>query len=119
MVENRPLQQLVATDYLGAADAVLYTSPFSAGMNGVTVVTGFILANVTAGAVAATLYNVPSGGTVGNRYAIVPGSSMPANTAWWENRPDGILVVPAGGSLYGKAGAGSSITFCLYGREIP
>ena len=119
MESGAPLQQLVATAYLPSTIAKLYGSPFAANTPGVTVVTGFILANVTAGAVVASLSIVPPGGTQGMNNRIMPAVTIPANTSWFENEQEGIIVLPGGYELWGNSGGASSITFTLYGREIP
>ena len=113
-----PLQQLVPTAFLTNAAVAVYSSPFSSGMNGITIITGFVFANTTGAAVAVTLYNVAPGGTATASNMIIPGSAVGANGAWFLSNFDGMFIVPAGGSIYAKAGSNTAVTFTMFGREV-
>ena len=113
-----PINQLVATQYVTNAAATVYTSPFTVGTNGIVVITGWILANTDTAARTLTLYNVPSGGAAAGSNTIMPGVSIPANTSWFQNKPDGMIILPAAGFLQALADVTNKITITLYGREI-
>jgi len=111
------LKQIVATQYLPASVGVLYTAP-AALANSVALLTSLVLANVTAGAVTITLYNVPSGGSPATSNAVMYQVSIPANTTWIGRYPgEGALTMPGGSTLQGLASAANSVTITAGGEE--
>lgn len=117
-MERRPIQQLAATAYVTNAAATIYTNPYTAGTNGIAIITGFILANTDSSDRTFTMYNLPSGGVAAGGNTIIPGVTIKANNTWFKNNGEGLWIVPAGGFLQVLADVTNKLTFTLYGREI-
>ncbi|MFZ5650148.1 MAG: hypothetical protein ACOY4I_04750 [Bacillota bacterium] len=93
----------IYTGTLGAVSADLYTVPVSTK----TIITEVVLANKTAGAVAATVM-------IGTEN-IVPGKNVPANDALVVKLH---TVMEAGEIIKGLAGSGSAIDCRISGVEV-
>lgn len=110
------ITQLVATQFLTNAAATYYTM---VGMpNDKAVINVIVFCNTTAGPVTVTVHNVPPGGSASAGNKIFGGPAIPANTTWVGRYPDdGLCVIPSGGTLQALAGANTSITLTVSGRE--
>jgi len=105
-------KRLVGPVQLGAtAAASLYTPSSGAS----SIVKEIVLTNTTANPIAATIYIVPSGGSVGASNTLVPGVSIAGNS---------FIAIPLsqvmnnGDNIWGFAGSGSSITVMISGVEF-
>lgn len=102
-------RRLVAGSQLAAAAAALYTAPALTR----AVVRSAQLVNTTAGAVACTLYVVPSGGAPGAANAVISARSIAPGETY--NCPELVnQVIEPGASLQGL---GLNVTFNASGVE--
>lgn len=105
-------KRLVDGSQLTTAAATYYTTP----ANTLTTIAACSLVNTTAGAVTATLYLVPSGGTAGVANCILSARTIAAGESFNIGSAIG-QTLAAGGTLQGLAGAATSITLVSSGYE--
>lgn len=117
-MRDGPIVQLVPTQYVPDAAAAIYTSPLTSGSNGIVLVTGWVIANTDATDLTITFYNVPEGGSPSGSNTILPSPTIKANNAWFHMKREGIIIIPAAGSLYMVASVADKITITLYGKEV-
>lgn len=113
-----PITQLVPTQYITNVATAIYTSPLTAGGNGLTRVNGWIIANTDSSDRTITWYNVPSGGSTGGDNTIMPGVTIKANNSWFHMKEAGLIIIPAGGALWMVASVTNKVTITLFGQEI-
>ena len=95
-------------DRLAAAGTTLYTTPAAKS----AIVKNIVVKNTTAGAVLAALYSVESGGAVADDRMFFE-STIPAGEQVFI---DCSIVLEAGDSVEGSAGADNSITVTMSGQ---
>jgi hypothetical protein len=112
------LKPLVPTTQLTAAATVLYTCPDSP-VNRMTVVTALAVSNTDSSPRTVTIYNVPAGGTATVANQFFPGTLIPANTLWLAGvgEETGVVIVPAGGTIQGKADTTLKVNVTISGKE--
>lgn len=108
----RIAQRLVSGSQLTSSAATYYTAP----ANTKTVISACRLTNTTAGAVTATVYLVPSGGTAGATNIVLSAKSLAAGESF--DVPIDGQVLLTGGTLQALASANTSITIVASGVEI-
>lgn len=103
-------KQLVAPQALTAAVVTYYTVP----ANTVAIVTAGALSNSTGGAVACSVYIVPSGGTAGTSNKTIPARSIANNDT--DLCPELLgQRLPAGTTIQA---VGNGVSFVLSGEEV-
>lgn len=102
-----------APTVLGTAAAILATVPAAPTT---TLLRGgrVRLTNTTAGAVTATVYAVPSGGSPAAGNAVISAKSIAANDYLDVDIP----IMPAGSTLQALAGAAASVTCHMLGGSL-
>lgn len=105
-------KRLVDGSQLGIAAATYYT----AGANVLCTISACTLTNTTAGAVSATLYLVPTGGTAGVANCILSARVLAAGESFNVGSAIG-QTLAAGGTIQGLAGSATSITLVASGYE--
>lgn len=109
---QRVPKRLVDGSQLTATAATYYTTP----ANTLTTISACTLTNTTAGAVTATLYLVPSGGTAGVANCILSARTISAGESYNVGSAIG-QTMAAGGFLQALAGSATSITLVASGYE--
>jgi len=105
-------KRLVDGSQLTEVAATYYTTP----ANTLTTISACTLTNTTAGAVTATVYLVPNGGTAGVENCVLSARTLAMGEAY--NVPGAIgQTIPAGGTLQALAGSATSITLVASGYE--
>lgn len=103
-------KRLVNGSQLTGAAATYYTAPASTK----AVVKSCAICNTTAGAIAVTVYLVPSGGTAGVTNAVISGLSVAANATY--ACPELVnQVIEAAGTLQAL---GANLTIVASGMEL-
>lgn len=105
-------KRLVDGSQLTASAATYYTVP----ANTITTISACTLTNTTAGAVTATLYLVPSGGSAGVANCILSARVISAGESFNVGSAIGQSMA-AGGTLQAVAGSATSITLVASGYE--
>lgn len=105
-------QRLVNGSQLTTSAATYYTVP----ANTITTISACTLTNTTAGAVTATVYLVPSGGSAGVGNCILSARVIAAGESYNVGSAIG-QTMQAAGTLQALAGAGASITLVASGYE--
>ena len=105
-------KRLVDGSQLAATATTYYTTP----ANTLTTISACTLTNTTAGAITATLYLVPSGGTAGVTNCIMSARTLAAGEGYNVGAAIG-QTLAAGGTLQGLAGSATSITLVASGYE--
>lgn len=105
-------KRLVDGSQLTTSAATYYTAP----ANTITTISACTLTNTTAGAITATLYLVPSGGTAGVANCILSARTISAGESYNVASAIG-QTLAAGGLLQGLAGSATSITLVASGYE--
>lgn len=105
-------KRLVDGSQLAATATTYYTTP----ANTLTTISACTLTNTTAGAITATLYLVPSGGTAGVTNCIMSARTLAAGESYNVGAAIG-QTLAAGGLLQGLAGSAASITLVASGYE--
>lgn len=105
-------QRLVSGVQLTASAATYYTAP----ANTLTTVSACTLTNTTAGAVTATVYLVPNGGTAGVTNIILSAKIIAAGESYNVMPAIGQTIL-SGGTIQALAGAATSITLVASGYE--
>ena len=105
-------KRLVDGSQLTAAAATYYTTP----ANTLATISAMTLTNTTAGAVTATVYLVPSGGSAGVTNCILSGRTLAAGESFNVGSAIG-QTLAAGGTLQALAGSATSITLVASGYE--
>lgn len=105
-------KRLVDGSQLAATATTYYTTP----ANTLTTISACTLTNTTAGAITATLYLVPSGGTAGVTNCIMSARTLAAGESYNVGAAIG-QTLAAGGTLQGLAGSATSITLVASGYE--
>lgn len=106
------VKQLISPQQLTNATATYYTST-----NLITRIDKLSITNTTAGAVTATIYLVPDGGSAGNSTTVTSAKSIQAGETW--NCPDVVgQVLNIGGTIQAVASANTSLTISAAGVTI-
>ena len=105
-------KRLVDGSQLTASAATYYTVP----ANTLTTVSACTLTNTTGGAITATLYLVPNGGSAGVTNCILSARTIAAGESFNVGSAIG-QTLAAGGTLQGLAGSATSITLVASGYE--
>lgn len=113
MALNGVIKRIAGPAYLAASATDIYT-PANAAVY--TVITQISIANVTSGAVTATIYVGASGGSSGGT-EIMKGYSVAANTQYDRTFYGGLKMVSTD-FLSGLASAGSSLTVTVMGFYV-
>ena len=106
-------RRIIAGSQLTASAATYYTAP----TNTRCVIKRLSLTNTTAGAVTATIYLVPSGGSAGATNTLTSARTLAAGETWDCVSAEG-HVLEAGGTVQALASAITSITIIGSGVEI-
>lgn len=105
-------QRLVAGSQLTASAATYYTAP----ANTLTTISACTLTNTTAGAITATLYLVPSGGSATASNCILSARTLAAGESFNVGSAIGQTLL-AGGTIQALASAITSINLVCSGYE--
>jgi hypothetical protein len=105
-------KRLVDGSQLTAVAATYYTAP----ANTLTTISACTLTNTTAGAVTATIYLVPNGGTAGVTNCVLSARTLAAGESFNVGSAIG-QTLAAGGTLQALAGAATSITLVASAYE--
>lgn len=105
-------KRLVSGSQLTTSAATYYTVP----ANTTTTISACTLTNTTAGAVTATVYLVPSGGSAGVTNCILSARVIAAGESYNVGSAIG-QTMPADGTLQALAGSATSITLVASGYE--
>jgi len=105
-------KRLVDGSQLTVAAVTYYTTP----VNTLTTISACTLTNTTAGALTATLYLVPSGGSATTSNCILSARTIAAGESFNVGSAIG-QTLPAGGTLQGLASAATSIAIVASGYE--
>lgn len=105
-------KRLVSGSQLTASAATYYTVP----ANTITTISACTLTNTTAGAVTATVYLVPSGGSAGVTNCILSARVIAAGESYNVGPAIGQSMA-AGGLLQALAGSATAITLVASGYE--
>ena len=103
---------MVDGSQLTASAATYYTAP----ANTFATIAACTLTNTTGGAITATLYLVPNGGTAGVTNCILSARTLAAGESFNVGSAIG-QTLPAGGTLQALASATTSITLVCSGYE--
>jgi hypothetical protein len=109
-------KRLISGSQLTGSAATYYTVPTNtnAVISPKAVITRLILCNTTAGAVACTVYLVPSGGAAGVTNTITSAKSIAVGETWCCPEAEG-QVLEAGGFIQAK---GLDVTIMCSGHEL-
>lgn len=107
------IKRIAGPAYLGSSIANIYTPPSS---DVYVLINQIHIANVTTGAVTATLYIGATGGSAGGT-EIMKGKSVAANDVYDEFFSPGIKMISTD-FLSGLASAGSSLVITLIGQYV-
>ena len=103
-------KRIISGSQLTGSAATYYTAP----ANTSTVIKKLVLINTTAGAVACTIYLIPSGGSAGATNTLTISRSIGINETW--SCPDAEnMVLPTGGFIQAL---GLNVTIMASGIEI-